>query len=46
VTELFQVLTLMAVPATILLTVRMLIVRQNRIAAREPVRVQSPVRRA
>jgi hypothetical protein len=44
--ELLQVLTLMAAPATILLTVRYLIVRQNRMAAREPVGSQPPVRRA
>ncbi|PXX03423.1 hypothetical protein C8E89_12283 [Mycolicibacterium moriokaense] len=35
--QLFQVLSLMAVPASILLTVRYLIVRQNRLAA-EPSR--------
>jgi hypothetical protein len=32
VAELFQVLSLMAVPAVILLTVRYVIVRQNRLA--------------
>jgi hypothetical protein len=31
-TQLFQVLSLMAVPAVILLTIRYLIVRQNRLA--------------
>jgi hypothetical protein len=31
-TQLFQVLSLMAVPAAILLTIRYLIVRQNRLA--------------
>jgi hypothetical protein len=36
VAELFQVLTLMAIPAGFLLTIRFLIVRQNTMAAREP----------
>jgi len=46
VAEFFQVLMLMAAPATILLTVRCLIVRQNRMLAREPVRSRVPVRRS
>jgi hypothetical protein len=37
-TQLFQVLSLMAVPAVILLTVRYLIIRQNRTAG-EPIPV-------
>jgi len=38
VADLFEVLTLMAVPVVILSTIRYLIVRQNRTAASEPVR--------
>ncbi len=33
--DLFQVLTMMAIPAGYLLTIRYLIIRQNRLAARE-----------
>ncbi|MFY9921131.1 MAG: hypothetical protein WAL26_22455 [Mycobacterium sp.] len=43
--DLFAVLTMMAIPAGFLLTVRYLIIRQNRLAAREELAVLRAVAR-